>query len=168
MRALSRNSWISVRPDRGARRQPQGRARRAPSCSRMTKPVPPQCAHGPSSNSPIAHLRPGAGAQRKAPDTHLVEIALELLAFLRAVQLLERLGLDLPDALARQPHHLADLLERSRLSLVEPEAQSQDLLLLRVEGPQTGIEMILQRRPHQLGVRRRDEVLLQLVGQVEF
>src|SRR6266581_1113613 len=152
MRALSRNSCISVRPDRGARRQPQGRARRAPSCSRMTKPVPPQCAHGPSSNSPIAHLRPRAGAQRRAPDTHLVEVALELLALLRAVQLLERLGLDLPDTLARQPHHLPDLLQGLRFPFIQPEAESQHLLLLRVELAEARIQVILffcsSRRRH--------------------
>src|SRR6266436_9880996 len=100
MRANSRNSWSSVRPARGARRQAHGRARRAPSCSRMTKPVPPQCAHGPASISPIAHLRLRLVKCRGAPDTLLVEVALELLALLRPVQLLEGLGLDLPDTLA--------------------------------------------------------------------
>src|SRR5262245_63261490 len=61
-----------------------------------------------------------------------VQVALQLLALLRAVQLLQGLGLDLADALARQPHHLADLLQGLRVPLVEPEPQAQHLLLLRL------------------------------------
>src|SRR6185436_8725327 len=62
-----------------------------------------------------------------------VQVAPELLALVRAVELLEGLRLDLADALPGQVHHLADLLERLRIGSVESEAQPQDLLLLGVE-----------------------------------
>src|SRR5882762_3856645 len=120
MRAESRNPG---RLARGAPRQPHGRARRAPASSRMTNPVPPQCVHGPASNVSIGLLPKRRGRCCPWP-AGLVEVALELLAFLGAVQLLQRLRLDLADPLARQPHHLADLLQGLRLSLVKPETQA--------------------------------------------
>src|SRR5439155_5448279 len=71
----------------------------------------------------LAHRSPPSPRHNpRAPDAVLlVEVPLELLALLRSVQFFERLGLDLPDALARQPHHLPDLLQGFRLPLVQPE-----------------------------------------------
>src|SRR5438309_595557 len=46
-------------------------------------------------------------------------------------QAVERLGLDLPDALARQPVDLAHLLEGVLVALLDAEAQAQDPRLAR-------------------------------------
>src|SRR3989337_1926710 len=48
----------------------------------------------------------------------------------RVLELGQRLHLDLADALAREPVAVADLLERLRLAVAEPEAQAHDLALL--------------------------------------
>src|SRR5947209_20314395 len=112
MRAACRNSSIPAGRPRGTARHAHGRARAAPAASRIRNPVPPQRSHSPVVTSLIDGIR----APRKS-----VQIALQLLALLRAIQLLQRLRLDLADALARQPHHLADLLERLGLPFVQTE-----------------------------------------------
>ena len=45
--------------------------------------------------------------------------------------LLQRLGFDLTDTLARHPEFLADLLERVRNPVLKPEPDTQNLLLTR-------------------------------------
>src|SRR5262245_9924587 len=168
MRADCRNSCSPVGRPRARARQSQIRASCLPDSSRMTNPVPPQQTHRPVSISLTVLPSPGPFVssydvlkERKVPS---VEVTLELLALLRAVQLLQRLGLDLPDALARQAHHFANLLQSLRLPFLQPEAQAQDLLLLRVELSQAGVQVILERGAQQRHVRRGNDVLLQLVG----
>src|SRR2546427_660601 len=159
MRAACRKSSIPAGRPRGTARHAHGRARDTPAASRMRNPVPPQRSHSPVVDSLIDGTR--------APERS-VQITLQLLALLRAIQLLQRLGLDLADALARQPHHLADFLERLGLSFVQTESQPQHLLLLRVELSQTGVQMVLERGSQQGHDGRRDHVLLELVRKVEL
>src|SRR5882672_2917284 len=134
MRAAWTNSPAPEHRPRDCARQAQGRALVSPASVRTWNPVPPHREQAPSSTS-IMEPTPGtAGPARPgAARPCLVQITLQLLAFLRAVQLLQGLRLDLPDALARQAHHLADLLQRLRFPFVEAETQAQDLLFLGVE-----------------------------------
>src|SRR5690606_14192580 len=62
-----------------------------------------------------------------------VEVGAELLAAVRVAQLGQRLGLDLADALAGDAELAPDLLERPGLTVLEAEAQPDDLLLALVE-----------------------------------
>src|SRR5262245_6102332 len=84
---------------------------RSPSAPvRSSNPVPPQTGQG-------SFIR----ASRSSRSSESVEVAPELLAFLGAVQLVQGLGLDLPDPLAGEVHHLSDLLERLRVLAVQAE-----------------------------------------------
>src|ERR1700752_3835611 len=80
-------------------RQAQKRATVWPWFSVRRNPVPPHAAQAAVLSCSSMRL-PAS-----------VQVALQLLALLRSVQLVQGLGFDLADALARQPHHLADLLE---------------------------------------------------------
>ena len=71
----------------------------------------------------------GAGA-REAPTRSALDEGAEVAAPERVPQLPERLGLDLPDALARHVEALADLFQGVLALLADAEAQPQDLLLL--------------------------------------
>ena len=73
----------------------------------------------------------------------------------RVSQFRERLRLDLTDALARQLEALANLFERERLFVGEPEAKTQHLALAEVE-PKQGLA---QRRRFERP-RRRETVAL--------
>src|SRR5438128_1659012 len=66
----------------------------------------------------------------------------------RAAQLAERLGFDLPDALARHREALPDLLEGVVGLLADAEAQPQDLLLARRERGEDFPRLLLQRERH--------------------
>src|SRR3979411_2805712 len=78
----------------------------------------------------------GAGYRGREPQRALLAVdeALELLRPARVPQLAERLGLDLPDALAGHLEVLADLLEGVIALLADAEAHAQDLLLARRQG----------------------------------
>src|SRR5262245_3792073 len=102
-----------------ARRQAHGTANSRPSRSTIWNPVPWQRSQGMSVQRPAQALG---------------EVA--------AAQLLLGLALDLPDALARQPQRLADLLERAGVLPVEAEAHLDDAALLVVQ--------LLQHRPSNL------------------
>src|SRR5678816_1665867 len=97
----------------------------------------------------------------------LVEIAAELLALLGAVELLQRLRLDLPYAFARQVHHLADLFESLGFLAVEPEPELDHLFLLGVQLIQGRMQQRLERRTKKQRIRRGHHFLFELVGQVE-
>src|SRR5688572_6380760 len=71
----------------------------------------------------------------------------------QAAQLLERLGLDLPNALARDAEGLADLLERVLVHAADAEAHAQDPLLARGELRQRLDDVLAQRRRLDGGVR---------------
>src|SRR5437899_1139567 len=78
----------------------------------------------------------------------------------RAAQLAERLGFDLPDALARHREALPDLLEGVVGLLADAEAQPQDLLLPRCERGENLACLLLERERHGgVGGRQRLPVL---------
>src|SRR5207302_3886638 len=70
-----------------------------------------------------------AARRRRRRRLALFEVVAQLLAADRVTELGEGLRLDLANALARHTELLANLLERSRLAVVEPEAHAHDLAL---------------------------------------
>src|SRR5205814_2704749 len=64
----------------------------------------------------------------------------------RVTKLRHRPGLDLADALPGEVEVLADLLERARLSPIEPEAQGEDLTLALVQRRQQLLDLGRQQR----------------------
>src|SRR5712692_2060222 len=72
----------------------------------------------------------------------------------RVPQLAQRLGLDLPDALARDREALADLLERMLAAVADAEPHLDDLLLARRERLEDRLGLFLQVQvDHGLGGR---------------
>src|SRR3990172_11192840 len=61
-------------------------------------------------------------------------------------QLAQGLGLDLPDALARDPELASDLFQGPRPAVVEPEAQLQNLALTRTQRLQHTLQLLLEHR----------------------
>src|SRR6185503_16403990 len=60
-------------------------------------------------------------------------------------QLRQRLALDLPDALARDPELAADLLEGAGVAVEESEPELDHLLLALGERVEDGLELLLQQ-----------------------
>src|SRR3954463_6398790 len=87
----------------------------------------------------------------------LFEIVAEALRAGRVTELRERLGLDLPDALARHAELLAHLFERADLAVIETEPQSHDCALAIVELLQRFLNRFRQQRTSGSG-RRRNHV----------
>src|SRR5438552_4700016 len=83
----------------------------------------------------------------------------ELLRARRVAQLAERLGLDLPDALARDREILSDLLERVLASVGEAEAEPEHLLLARGQRVQDVVGLRAQREADD-GVDRRHHLFV--------
>ena len=81
-------------------------------------------------------------------------------------QLFFRARFDLPDALAREMQLVADLLQRARLVVFEPEPQAHDLPLLAVELAERRRELVEIRLMDHLVLDRRDAVLLEHVAQL--
>src|SRR4029453_4563959 len=69
----------------------------------------------------------------------------ELLGPRGGPQLAQRLGLDLPDALAGDREVLADFLERGLPAVGEPEAEAHPLLFARREGVEHLVRLLAQR-----------------------
>src|SRR2546426_2056048 len=88
--------------------------------------------------------------EHPAPPAGLLALheVLERAGPVRTAQLAERLGLDLPDALARHREALPDLLEGVVGLLADAEAQPQDLLLARRERGEDFPRLLLQRERH--------------------
>src|SRR5205823_4802344 len=84
----------------------------------------------------------------------------------RAPQLVLRARFDLPDAFAREVQTIADLLERARLVVLEPEAEADDLALLAVEIRERCCELVEVRLVDHLFVHRRDAVLLEQIAEL--
>src|SRR5207302_7009604 len=70
--------------------------------------------------------RPAFPRRRTPP---LPEVVVPRMGAEEAAQLEQGLGLDLAHGLARQPQYLAHLLQRTSLSVVDPEAEPDHLLL---------------------------------------
>src|SRR5262245_23989286 len=86
----------------------------------------------------------------------------KLAALLCGLDLPQGRGLDLPHALARQPHHATDLLQRVWHVSADPKAQTNDLLLAGVENLEGLLDLLLELSIHgpleRTGsVRVRDE-----------
>src|SRR5262249_46924825 len=80
-------------------------------------------------NSPLRCRLRYPGRQSAEVSSLAVQELLQLLAALGMAQLGQRLGLDLADPLPGHPELLADLLQRPRLAVDQPEPQLHDLLL---------------------------------------
>src|SRR5262245_4308715 len=76
-----------------------------------------------------------------------LEEAPELLRARGVAELPERLGLDLPDALARHGEVLADLLQGVLAAVGQAEAEAEHLLLARGEGGQHLVRLLAERQP---------------------
>src|SRR5438445_12293151 len=74
-------------------------------------------------------------------------------------ELAQRLGLDLPDALAGDGEVLADLLERMLATVRKAEAQPQDLLLARRERIEDLVGLLAQGQTDDR-LHRRDDLLV--------
>ena len=75
-----------------------------------------------------------------------VEVVAQDLRPAGVAQLRHRLALDLPDPLAGHPVDLADLVERARLAVCEPEAQPDDAGLPLRERLQDAGQLVLHER----------------------
>src|SRR6188474_2737978 len=73
---------------------------------------------------------------------------------------------DLPHALARQAQLVADLLERARTIVAEPEPQADHDPLLAVEIAQRRGELVAFGLPDHRFLDRRDAVLREQVAQL--
>src|SRR4051794_29560070 len=87
----------------------------------------------------------------------LFQVVAQLLRPGRMAQLRQCLGLDLPDALARDAELLADLFQRPRIPIGQSEPQLDDLLLPIGQRVQDRVELFLQQDERR-GVDRHDRV----------
>src|SRR6266542_7164940 len=92
-------------------------------------------------------------------DRSRLEEAPELLGARGMAELAERLGLDLPDALARDREVLPHLFERVLAAVREPEPEAQDLLLARRERVQHLVRLLAERQRDDR-LHRRDHLLV--------
>src|SRR5512139_1092606 len=124
-----------------------------PTLSRWTRPV--------RARAILTHR----GEKVKQPSRSLDE-ALQGLAPARMAELAQRLGLDLPDALARYVELLPDLLEGVIGVLADPEPPPQHLLLAVREGVQDLPDLVVQVVPNGVLEGRRHLLVLDEVAQV--
>src|SRR2546425_2868827 len=112
---------------------------------------------------PDARQAPGnPGPTSTAPWLILYE-SLEVPSAQRVSQLAQRLGLDLPDALARHGEALADLLEGVLAFLTDAEPEAEDLLLLRGQHGQRSFHLGREVLAQQRIVRRARRLVLEEV-----
>src|SRR5882672_5288705 len=104
--------------------------------------------HGMSRIRGAPRLRRGAserrgawGALRGPPSQLILDEGAEVAAAQGVAELPERLGLDLPDTLARHLEALPDLFEGVLALFADAEAQAQDLLFLRGEHRQGPLDL---------------------------
>src|SRR6266545_4469375 len=103
------------------------------------------------------------------PDRHRssgLQEAPELLGAGRVTELAQRLGLDLPDALAGDGEVLADLLERVLAAVGQAEAQAQHLLLARRQRVEDLVGLLAQRQADDRLHRRHDLLVLDEIAEV--
>src|SRR5215510_15588075 len=86
---------------------------------------------------------------------HLIQVVAKDLRPRRVAQFRHRLGLDLPDAFARDSVHLTDFVEGARLAVGQPEPQPDDTGLALRERLQYLLKLVLQQRERD-GVHGHD------------
>src|SRR5581483_1215202 len=84
----------------------------------------------------------------------LVDRVAQRLRLREVLELLERVVLDLPDALTRDAERAADLLERPRRAAAEPEAQLDHLALALGQRAERVLDVLAPERELR-GVERR-------------
>ena len=72
----------------------------------------------------------------------------------RSFELLERLGLDLPDAFPRDREALSHLFERARLIVADAESEPNDGLLSGCQILKNAVELMRHSRPMHMCIRR--------------
>ena len=77
--------------------------------------------------------RPFGAKEAEFTASRLLQVIPEFLAAGRVAELAQRLGLDLPDALAGHPEPLADLFQRALVAVDQPKPQLQHAPLPRRE-----------------------------------
>src|SRR5262249_9042067 len=95
----------------------------------------------------------------RLPTARLLQIVAELLRTRGVAELAQRLGLDLSNALPRDPEALADLLQRPLVPIDEPEAELEDPALTRCERVEYVFHLVVEHRQGG-GVRWRDRLLV--------
>src|SRR2546427_7600702 len=100
------------------------------------------------------------GARSRPPSRSILDEGLEVAPAQRMAQLAERLGLDLPDALARHREALADLFERVLPLFADAEPEAEDLLLLRRQRGQRALDLGREVLTHQRVVGRARRLVL--------
>ena len=126
------------------------RGRRRPRHHPRARP-PARVARAARAADGRARARSSICAANKLPS----ELASDGFHLAQAREPLQRLDLDLPDALARQPEPPADLLERLRLGVVEAVAEDEHLPLALREGRERLAERLAAQRDLDLLVRER-------------
>src|SRR5690606_8199433 len=154
----SRSPPAAARSEGADRRRPP-RAPRAPIAAgrrALRKRRGPAIARGPL----------WLAARRRAPAGSALDERLEPLGSARVAQLAQRLGLDLPDALAGDLEVLADLLEGVVGLLADTEPHAQHLLLARGQGGEHLAGLFGQVDRDDRVRRRGDALVLDEVAQL--
>src|SRR4030081_270285 len=77
---------------------------------------------------------------------NLLQVVAELLRARRVAQLAERLRLDLPNPLSRDPEPLAHLFQRPLVAVDEPAAELEHAPLARSEGVEDVLDLVAEHR----------------------
>src|SRR6188508_806068 len=119
---------------------------------------------GTLSHMPASHTTSAQNARVAS----ILEETPQLLAAARVPQLAQRLGLDLPDALARDVELLADFLERVVGIHVDTEAHAQDLGFARREAGEHRVRRLAQRLGRRGVDRRFDRRILDEIAEMRI
>src|SRR3989442_11391851 len=106
------------------------------------------------------------GARSRPPSRSILDEGLEVAPAQRMAQLAERLGLDLPDALAGDREALADLFQRVLALFADAEPQPEDLLLLRRQRGQRPLHLGREILTQQRVVRRASRLVLEKIAEL--
>src|SRR5207253_11019984 len=120
----------------------------------------PDDADGLPRRRPSDQREGGAAALRPRLDA-----ILEALRLRKRLELLERVVLDLPDALPRHAEGAADLLERARLLALQPEPQLDHLPLALRQRLERLLDVVAAQGQRRLLVRRLRGLVLDEVAE---
>src|SRR5581483_7319407 len=101
-----------------------------------------------------------APAEPESDFVRLLDAVLQALRLRQGLELLQRVVLDLADALAGDAERAAHLLERARLLALEPEPELDHLPLALRERVERAIDVLPAQRQRGLLVRRLGRVVL--------